>query len=654
MFFWSDKGTSITEVKVEVDSAPQAPDAVHISESSESPQHLAFESTDPAESTAAVGNPSDPQSLCKHAVSRIPHSSSEVDACPVCGEQPVSQSSPSPLSHHSPLPQTRDGTTPAVAPNAATSIFALNFPMLGRSRPPPEIAVALPPRDPSSVGSSYESPVVTPGRVPVMLQQIFHFITARWIDPGDALNAASVSVTEPSRTSSTSTVHVSDCGDQPLSQPTAATEVHTNTWWTYLGWNASSSVVQSDPSAQNRTQSQSMDGYISPAASGSEQPPTSDPTQRSQPYLSSAIPAPTQPEGEMEAQVDGPDAIAKCSSPTTSVQDADAERVPQGPAWYTPWTWYHSSSPATTNAVATDMNSGSQQDPPQLFSTGSKTEENRSAGDHEAQQVSPAPLDPSAAPPVDYSNPVQSVISANPTGWLSFFTARAIAMKSLTYEKDDGKMEVMEIDDEVAAELNSVSSSTPTVTQPLPTQVTRPFIRAQTRTDIPSPSSPPPKRSSDKQSPIPHAVFKPETVANDLLKRQPSPSPSKKSGVKTPTSPPPPNLVLPTWNDLFHTLPRSAVPREAPSVLSKTLQYVSGVLFSRDETSLDKGKGKTKEIACAPYDKALPRTWDVLGRGDTMDVLRGCKRVVVIGVHGWFPGRSLPWICNNLSLTTTA
>ena len=42
-------------------------------------------------------------------------------------------------------------------------------------------------------------------------------------------------------------------------------------------------------------------------------------------------------------------------------------------------------------------------------------------------------------------------------------------------------------------------------------------------------------------------------------------------------------------------------------------------------------------------DAALPQAWDALDAaqaGTTLnkDVLRGCKRVVVIGVHGWFPG----------------
>ena len=468
------------------------------------------------------------------------------------------------------------------------------------------------------------------------------FITTRYIDPGDALNATLVNVTEPRHMNSTgSTVHVSQCSDQSLSQSTAATEVRTDTWWTYLRWNASSSAPQAHPSAPNGTHSRSMDAYILSAVP--EQPPTSDPTESSQPYTSSAIPAPTQPEGEMKARVDlNSDVIAKRSAPDDqkphSVQDADTASVPQAPTWYTSWSWYQTPSPAITNAVAPDMNSGSQQDPPHESS-----EEERSAGDPEAHstpgQVFSSPQDPSATGSVDYSNPIHSVISANPTGWMSFFTAKAIAMKSITYEKDEGKMEVMEIDDELAPEPISGSSSTPTVTQPSPSQVTKSPARSQARTmDIPPPSFPPARESNDKRPPIPHAVIKPETVANGILERRPSPSPSKKSGVKTPTSPPPPNLVLPTWNDIFHTLPRSAVPREPPSVLSKTLQYVSGVLFSRDEAPLDKGKGKAKDTVYSPYDKALPRTWDVLGGGEAVDVLRGCKRVVVIGVHGWFPG----------------
>ena len=157
------------------------------------------------------------------------------------------------------------------------------------------------------------------------------------------------------------------------------------------------------------------------------------------------------------------------------------------------------------------------------------------------------------------------------------------------------------------------------------------------------------KKSDDERSPIPHTATQLETVVNDTLMRQPSHSPSKKSSVKTPTSPLPPNRVLPTWNDTFYSLPRSALPHAPPSALSKTLQYISGVLFSRDEAPSNKGKGKVKEHVYSPYDKAPQRTWDVVCGQHGVDI-KGCKRVVVIE---WFPGRS-PWMCHEFILTRGA
>lgn len=430
---------------------------------------------------------------------------------------------------------------------------------------------------------------------------------------------------------SASTTHVSECGNQSLNQSTAVAEARTDTWWTYLGLNRSSS----DAEADNNAQSQSFVAHASSAA------PDHLPTSES-----------PQPKREIQARADlSSDVSAMERSPPNdkkppSVHTAEAARIPQDSTWYTPWSWYQSSSSATT-PVAPDMNSGSHQDSPEHPEMGPKTEEKRPIGYDEVRsapdQVSPSPQDPSATGSAGYSNPIQSVISANPTGWMSFFTAKAIAMKSITYDKEVREMEVMEIDDEMASEPNSAPSVAPTAADSSPIQVPKPPARAQPYiSDILPPSSVPPEKSEDKRSPMLHAVTYSETVVDDTLKRQPSPSPSKKSSVKTPTSPPPPNLVLPTWNDTFHTLPRSAVPREPPSALSKTLQCVSGVLFSRSETSSSKGKGKAKETVYSPYDKVLPRTWDVLGRGEAVDVLRGCKRMVVIGVHGWFPGGSSP------------
>ena len=445
-----------------------------------------------------------------------------------------------------------------------------------------------------------------------------------------------MNVTGPIRTASTSTVHVSECGNQSPTRPTTVTEGRTNTWWTYLGWSGSASAIPPEESAQ----------YVGARASSAvpdQHPP--DPVES------------PQPEGEIISWIDQAlDAESSLSidKKHPPVPNAEATQVPQVSTWYAPWSWYQPSSSATTTA-APEMNSGSQPDPPARI--GPKADEKRAAGDHGAQpppnQVSP-PQDSSATGSIVYSNPLQSVISTNPTGWMSFFTAKAIAMKSITYENEEGKMEVMEIDDGMAPVPNSALPSASTVIQPSPIQVTRPPARAQLHTSDMMPAlSSPPKRTDDKESLVPHAASQPETAVYDSLKRHPSPSPSKKSSVKIPTSPPPPNLVLPAWNDTFYSLPRSAMPREPPSVLSKTLQYVSEVLFSRDEAPSNKGKGKGKEPVYSSYDKALPRAWDVVGGGQVVDVLRGCKRVVIIGIHGWFPGGSPPWMCDEVMLTRT-
>lgn len=74
------------------------------------------------------------------------------------------------------------------------------------------------------------------------------------------------------------------------------------------------------------------------------------------------------------------------------------------------------------------------------------------------------------------------------------------------------------------------------------------------------------------------------------------------------------------------------------------MKLVSDVLFAK-ESSLSAALGKGKEREPNTYfGKQLPRAWDVMQGTFNSDVLRGCENVVVIGIHGWFPGETLsPW-----------
>ena len=65
-----------------------------------------------------------------------------------------------------------------------------------------------------------------------------------------------------------------------------------------------------------------------------------------------------------------------------------------------------------------------------------------------------------------------------------------------------------------------------------------------------------------------------------------------------------------------------------------TLGYVSDVLFARDPQGSSKGKEREME----GLGDDLPRTWELLGMSRDQYLPIG-GRAVVIGVHGWFPGK---------------
>ncbi|KAJ3890584.1 hypothetical protein GG344DRAFT_49169, partial [Lentinula edodes] len=191
----------------------------------------------------------------------------------------------------------------------------------------------------------------------------------------------------------------------------------------------------------------------------------------------------------------------------------------------------------------------------------------------------------------------------------------------------------------------------------------------------------------------------PLTISDELKaskeKEKEKPKAVVKSGTNTPVPPPPPpNLVLPAWEDTFHTPPRNWVPEQylpttnnatggLGTTIGKTMRYMSGMLLGADsgytsggessrlgagasatkrrsrrgssrrrsisgENAIPGGNGVGSEAELIAREREklrellnwghnLPRAWEVIEKA--IEIRRkGCKNVVIIGIHGWFPG----------------
>ncbi|KAH9954701.1 hypothetical protein BC827DRAFT_1143178 [Russula dissimulans] len=298
--------------------------------------------------------------------------------------------------------------------------------------------------------------------------------------------------------------------------------------------------------------------------------------------------------------------------------------TPQGQdsSWLSPWAWYGQSTPTPAPGMAQ----------PQPESGGAETERPKTA-EAEAEVVLEAPVeqDPASATHVEPTNPIQSSIKTNISGWTSFFSSKSLLAKRITdteHREEDG-MEVMDVDegdDERGSTATSVVTSDARAGKDPAGREMRVPKLAPAPPRTPSPSPRPKAKPDDPKG----------TTCTSV-----SPVPSKGSGRASPRVPPPPNLVLPTWDDTFLTSPRSTVPRaQTDSALAKTVRFVSGMLFAKEDgASTGKGKARSRDDGdLADFGGELPRIWDILGEQLDGDVLRGCKRVVVIGIHGWFPG----------------
>ncbi|KAJ7783599.1 hypothetical protein DFH07DRAFT_727794 [Mycena maculata] len=369
-------------------------------------------------------------------------------------------------------------------------------------------------------------------------------------------------------------------------------------------------------------------------------------------------------------------------------------------SWYYPWAWYGSTSSSTSPTAATGPPEDSAEEkalvdpkPAEVAAVPDAVLADMppSAAEHTLSDPTPPPspkLHPTTSSPSLDSNPIGDSINSNRTGWVSFFSSSATLGYASRKTITSGEPEVMEIDLDDGAE-----GETPTAAAAAPPQTA-----SQSEATDKNKKESDGKQTKEAEQPQSNVqvVNNPASSINNKRATSPAPSVASKAstGTKTPAKAPSiapprsptPNLVLPTWKDTFHTPPRSVVPQRlldgnaravGRAVMEKTMRFVSGVLFASDGSTTTrrsrsasgaKGKGKEREERerekrFEEWGLGLPRAWDVLkpaarrgtesGERNVEDVLRGCRHVVVIGIHGWFPGAVIQSVLGEPTGTST-
>ncbi|KAI0798209.1 hypothetical protein C8Q75DRAFT_708864 [Abortiporus biennis] len=450
-----------------------------------------------------------------------------------------------------------------------------------------------------------------------------------------------------------------------VGNPAVSNDVDRNsqpsTWWDYIGWGGAGAPQNTtNPVDVHKDSAQEE---LTP--SSEHQVTTTNPDIQVHSAVDEVAQTPEPPpESHAETIIPSPTAVPQ----TPSLFSAETSKS-QSSAWYSPWSWYAASSQATAvstgdqhpesaSRTQTDNGSHSKTESEMVKEDALAREEVPVPASEVADQQDSKPTEHAPSPqPIASPNPIESTIATNRSGWASFFMSRALLVKSITddqKEHDENGMEVMDIEDEEDVNpppaIGSPASPPPPIVSANGKEVEK--------KPPPPPVSPPktptspnfrPEREPRKSNPPAPPMTNSESIKRETTKataRPPSPAPSKKSGYASPTQnkPSAPNLVLPTWSDTFHSPPRSNIPpapQPPKSKLSKTLSYVSGVLFTKDgQTSHGSLKGKEREIEheFLNFGKELPKAFEITG--DSMDprLLSGDYKVVILGVAGWSPG----------------
>ncbi|PWN23345.1 hypothetical protein BCV69DRAFT_280953 [Microstroma glucosiphilum] len=270
-----------------------------------------------------------------------------------------------------------------------------------------------------------------------------------------------------------------------------------------------------------------------------------------------------------------------------------------------------------------------------------------------AEEVKRAALArPDPSPPVASSSslePSSAVLNtATRSSWLAYFATRAAHPASRITGGQPEAMEVdfeeMDVDPPAASAGVKGSAAAPKTKKP----ATVHSGKAASTKSTPAPSISKAKANgAPKPDPAPPTDEPTTPLTEDKGKaKEVAKKASKQSKKQASSRPPLPNLVLPSFDDTFRTLPRSIAP--PAGVLKRTLSAMNAWLSSsppdaaRLRTAPKVGKNMQKdEAGLALAEQAavrLPRTWDVVGQKSRSEK-RGCQnvnRVVVITCHGWF------------------
>ncbi|KAH9914284.1 uncharacterized protein B0H18DRAFT_887247 [Fomitopsis serialis] len=557
--------------------------------------------------------------------------------------------------------------------NPSTSRFTLRIPLLGRPKVPLQQAVksaevsaqldgatsitAPDPEPPSSGASATES---TPARSPVSEA------------PTPELSADGPS-TSPRPPSDDETPKATD------------QQAHTSSWWDYVAWGSGTQPTSDRPTKPEALMIDTVKANAEPELTS----PTSPAPEMAQTASTASAPAAVARSPAQEAPPDmqkstSADGIREGPSPTSrkpaSILSAETAKS-HNSVWYSPWGWYNMSpnpadaGPSTVQVTeATEDERGSSG---RVKSESEMVKEEALAREDSSDDKTditeppviavasdpPPPADSTTSPSTESQNPIESSITASRSSWVSFFMSKALLTKTISddgQEKDENGMEVMNVDEEEEDKQEGPSA---------PVAIASGNDHLQPRPASPSSkaSLPSARREHAHKKSI-GSVSAVEGRRSDLKQgtaRSPSPAPSRASSVADATVPRPPslkNLVLPTWEQIFLSPPRSLVPpkprgKSKLAKVSKTFSLVSDVLFSRDDEVEGKGKGKARErereAKFIHLGKELPKALDVIGETLNPYMLNGGCRVVVIGVAGWSPGAVTRTLAGGLPSSST-